>query len=148
MTRFALTARAAIGVLAAIGLLAPAVGPVRANRAATSARAGAGVLIYPEEPNSSLWVKTLDPAQVTDASSMYMVNLLYSGLVKLDGKNNVVPDLAAAMPTISADHKTYTFKLKPNLKFSDGTPVVAADVVSSITRALSKAEAGPSAMLY
>jgi oligopeptide transport system substrate-binding protein len=143
MKSFHATRRLAVAGLAAIGLLVPAIGPVQA----TSTHAGAGVLIYPEQ-NSSLWVRSLDPALVTDANSSYMINLLYSGLVKLDGKNNVVPDLAAAMPSISADRLTYTFKLKPNLKFSDGTPLVASDFVYSITRALSKAEASPNALLY
>jgi peptide/nickel transport system substrate-binding protein/oligopeptide transport system substrate-binding protein len=143
MKGFQATRRLAVAGLAAIGLLVPAIGPVQA----TSTHAGAGVLIYPEL-NSSLWIRSLDPALVTDANSSYMINLLYSGLVKLDGKNNVVPDLAAAMPTISADRLTYTFKLRPNLKFSDGTPLVASDFVSSITRALSKAEGSPNALLY
>ncbi|HXT36917.1 MAG TPA: peptide ABC transporter substrate-binding protein [Chloroflexota bacterium] len=138
------TRRGLIASLAAIALLAPAIGPARA----TPAKGSSGALVYPNEPNSSLWVKTLDPAQVTDAYSIEVINLLYSGLVVLNGNNQVVPDLAAAMPTISADRLTYTFKLKPNLKFSDGTPLVASDFVYSLTRALSKAEASPTAMLY
>ncbi len=146
------TRRAVIALIAATGLLVPAIGPVQAtpasgSPAATRARS-AQVLIYPNEPNSSLWVKSIDPALASDTQSIQVIDLIYSGLVKLDGKNNVVPDLAAAMPTISPDRLTYTFKLKPNLKFSDGTPVVASDVVYSLTRTLSKAEAAPLGMLY
>ncbi|HWI66280.1 MAG TPA: ABC transporter substrate-binding protein, partial [Symbiobacteriaceae bacterium] len=36
--------------------------------------------------------------------------------------------LAAEMPKVSADQKTYTVKLKPGIKWSDGTPITAADV--------------------
>jgi peptide/nickel transport system substrate-binding protein/oligopeptide transport system substrate-binding protein len=147
MAGFLFTRRTIIAAVAACGLLVPAIGPAQAHTAASNAKSSE-VLIYPNEPNSSLWVNTLDPALASDTQSGEAINLLYSGLVKLDGKNNVVPDLAAAMPTVSADHLTYTFKLRPNLKFSDGTPVVASDVVYSITRALSKAEASGLAPTY
>jgi len=142
------TRRAAIALIATAGLLVPAIGPAQAHTSATSAHAGAGVLIYPQEPNTSLWPKNLDPALPTDFDSNQVISLIYSGLVKLNGQNQVVPDLAAAMPTISSDRLTYTFKLRPNLKFSDGTPLVASDFVYSLTRTLSKAEASPLGMLY
>jgi ABC-type transport system substrate-binding protein len=74
--------------------------------------------------------------------------MVYNGLVRLNGNNQVVPDLAASMPTLSPDRRTYTFKLRPHLTFSDGTPLTSADVVASLTRALSKAEASPSSLLY
>ena len=38
-----------------------------------------------------------------------------------------VPGLAEDMPEISADGKTYKFKLREGLKFSDGTPIKASD---------------------
>jgi oligopeptide transport system substrate-binding protein len=142
------TRRAAIAAMTVLGLVVPAIGPVHAQRAATTAKDTPGVLIWPNEPNSSLWVKSLDPAQTEDGNSILVTDLLYSGLVIRDGKNQVVPDLAASMPTISKDHLTYTFKLRPNIKFSDGTPVTASDFVYSLTRALSKAEGSPEAMLY
>src|SRR6185312_251564 len=116
MVGFLFTRRTAIAAVATCGLLVPAIGPAQAHTAASSARSS-NVLVYPNEPNSSLWVNTLDPALASDTQSGEAINLLYSGLVKLDGKNNVVPDLAAEMPTVSADHLTYTFKLRPNLKF-------------------------------
>src|SRR5439155_24573662 len=37
--------------------------------------------------------------------------------------------------TVSADKKTFTFKLRPGVKFSDGKPLTAADIVFSIDRA-------------
>jgi len=38
---------------------------------------------------------------------------------------DVVPDLAAALPTVSKDGLTYTFKIRSDAKFSDGTSVTA-----------------------
>ncbi|HEX4713504.1 MAG TPA: peptide ABC transporter substrate-binding protein, partial [Ktedonobacteraceae bacterium] len=48
----------------------------------------------------------------------------------------VTPQMATY--SISPDNLTYTFHLKPNLKFSDGTPLTANDAAYSIDRALSK----------
>ncbi len=54
------------------------------------------------------------------------------------------PMLAADQPTVSADGKTYTVKLNPQAKFSDGTPVTANDVKYSLTRLLAmSASDGP-----
>ncbi|MDI6651690.1 ABC transporter substrate-binding protein [Gluconobacter japonicus] len=47
---------------------------------------------------------------------------------------DVVPDLAEAMPTISADGLTWTLHLRSGLKFSDGSSVRAEDVVASFRR--------------
>ena len=38
-----------------------------------------------------------------------------------------MPDLALAMPTVSADGTTYTFTLRPNLHYSNGQPVRPQD---------------------
>ncbi len=56
-----------------------------------------------------------------------------SGLFKRSAANSRdwVPDLAASMPTVSANSTQFTVKLKPNLKFADGTPITADDVVFS-----------------
>ncbi len=47
-----------------------------------------------------------------------------------------VRDQLAASHEVSADGLTYTFHLRPNLQFSDGTPLTSQDVVYSINRAL------------
>ncbi|WP_067509249.1 ABC transporter substrate-binding protein [Actinoplanes sp. TFC3] len=44
------------------------------------------------------------------------------------------PDLAASEPEISADKKTYTFKLKAGVKFDDGTPITSKDIKYGIER--------------
>ena len=44
------------------------------------------------------------------------------------------PDAAAGMPVISADGKTYTFTIKPGIKFNDGTTVTAASFKAAMNR--------------
>ncbi|WP_328350361.1 ABC transporter substrate-binding protein [Mycobacterium sp. NBC_00419] len=56
---------------------------------------------------------------------------------------DVVPGLAKDMPEISADGKTYKLTLRPNMKYSDGTPIKASDFTYAIKR-LFKADSGGS----
>jgi peptide/nickel transport system substrate-binding protein/oligopeptide transport system substrate-binding protein len=57
-----------------------------------------------------------------------------------------VVDQLAASHSIAADGTTYTFKLRPNLKFSDGTPLTSADVAYSIDRAFDPATKSQNAL--
>ncbi len=79
---------------------------------------------------------TLDPGVDTDLYSGEAVYALYSGLVELNDKLEVVPQLAASY-SHSSDGLTWTFTLKQGLQFSDGTPLTSQDVAYSIDRALS-----------
>ena len=56
---------------------------------------------------------------------------------------DVVPGLAKGMPEISTDGKTYKLTLRPNMKYSDGTPIRATDFTYAIKR-LFKANSGGS----
>jgi len=102
------------------------------------------VLTFPNVGTQDISV--LDPAQGPDANSAIAVNMIYSGLVKFDKNLNVMPDQATW--TISSDEKTYTFTLKPGIKFSDGTAVTAQTYVYSLTRALLPSVASPIATLF
>ncbi|MGY9049380.1 hypothetical protein P775_03630 [Puniceibacterium antarcticum] len=82
---------------------------------------------------------TLDPQINYTAQFWQLYSATYDGLVafkKADGpeSNTVVPDLAAEMPTVSADGKTYTFTLRKGVKFSNGDDVTTEDVVASLRR--------------
>lgn len=83
-------------------------------------------------------IATFDPALDPDIISAYAITAVFTGLVQLDDNLQVKPQLASNWD-ISPDRLTYTFHLKPNLKFSDGTPLTSADVVYSIDRALDPA---------
>ncbi|MBV8582771.1 MAG: ABC transporter substrate-binding protein, partial [Candidatus Eremiobacteraeota bacterium] len=76
----------------------------------------------------------LDPAVATDGLSLNVSTLIMQGLVAFKpGTFDVVPALASSWTT-SADGKTWTFTLRPNVKFSDGTPVDADAVKFNIDR--------------
>ncbi len=83
-------------------------------------------------------VKTLDPPQITDLYSSQSVQMISAGLVEENDQLQVTGVLASSWD-VSADGLTYTFHLKPNLKFSDGSPLDANAVAYSIDRALSPA---------
>ena len=57
--------------------------------------------------------------------------------------SRLVPDVAAAMPTISRNGKVYTFRVRTNRKFSDGTRITANNFKYSLNRVLKKAMASP-----
>ena len=85
---------------------------------------------------------TLDPALAADSESLLIVRQLFSGLVRLDDNLAVVPDLAAALPEVSADSRTYTFHLRSGLHWPDGRALTATDVAYSLARATDPALAG------
>jgi len=80
-------------------------------------------------------LKTMDPALSTDAPSISGIDLVFTGLVQFNDQLVVQPQLASSYQ-LASDGLTWTFHLRPNLKFSDGTPLTSADVVYSINRAL------------
>ena len=91
---------------------------------------------------------TLDPALVTDVTSATYVVELFGGLVSLDRDLTVVPD-AAREWTVSPDGKTYTFKLRDDVTFSNsGRRVTAADFKYSIERAADPQTDSPTADTY
>lgn len=53
---------------------------------------------------------------------------LYDGLVRFDEEMNPIPDLAESWE-ISEDGTVYTFKLRDDVVFHDGTPMTADDVI-------------------
>ena len=82
---------------------------------------------------------TLDPHINYTSQGWQMYQPIYDGLVtfrKAEGMDGftVVADLAEAMPDVSEDGKTFTFKLRKGIKFSDGQEVGVKDVVASFQR--------------
>lgn len=61
----------------------------------------------------------------------YIINFLHAGLITLDSKHEPKPGLSERWE-ISEDGKTYTFYLKPGLKWNDGQDVKATDIKISI----------------
>src|SRR5258708_18142766 len=73
-------------------------------------------------------ISTFNTLNSGDVNSTQMITLLFDGLQSISAKGDNVPMLAQAAPTISSDQMTFTFKLRPNLKWSDGQPLTADDV--------------------
>jgi oligopeptide transport system substrate-binding protein len=103
----------------------------------TKAPANQQIAILPE--SGILDIPTFDPGLAADISSIAAIDLVFTGLVQLDDNLKVQPQLAASYSQ-GSDGLTWTFHLRPNLKFSDGTPLTSADVAYSINRALLPAE--------
>ena len=57
--------------------------------------------------------------------------------------SQLYPEAATAFPTVSKDGKTYTFHIRPGLKFSDGSPVTAASFQRAWERILSPKMGSP-----
>jgi peptide/nickel transport system substrate-binding protein len=85
------------------------------------------VFARPEE------TETLDPERTTAVSSAEVDYLLYDTLTSLDYDNRVKPGLAEQWQ-ISPDGKTYTFRLRPGVRFPSGRALTAADVKFTLDR--------------
>jgi peptide/nickel transport system substrate-binding protein len=76
----------------------------------------------------------LDPSHQTDGISLTTTQLIFQTLVSFKpGTFEIQPEIADSWTT-SADGKVWTFKLKPGLKFSDGTPLDANAVKFNFDR--------------
>src|SRR3546814_15565536 len=79
-------------------------------------------------------VSTLDPAIGYDWQNWSMIKSLFNGLMDYKpGTNELVPDLAESYE-LADDGRTYTYKLRPGVKFHNGRELTAADVQYSIER--------------
>src|SRR5260370_25724545 len=80
-------------------------------------------------------VGDLDPAHMSAAVDIDIFRNVFSGLYKFDDNLKEIPDIASGPADISADGLTYTFKMRPDGKFSNGDPAKADDFIYSWDRA-------------
>ena len=107
-----------------------------------AASTGSGVLrLYGTDP------LTLDPAVAGDASSNEFVLQIFSGLVTLDNNLQPAADIAKSWK-ISSNGTVYTFTLKQDIKFQDGSAVTANDFKYSWERACNPATGSQTAEAY
>ncbi|MDD2717238.1 MAG: ABC transporter substrate-binding protein [Candidatus Wallbacteria bacterium] len=81
--------------------------------------------------------KTLDPALVDDEYSMQITSLIYNALLKTDQNDRLCGDLAAAWE-VSADKKSISFRLRPNIRCHDGSSFTAEDVRYFYSRVMNR----------
>ncbi len=91
----------------------------------------------------------LDPTTSSSLYTRYVMNAICEKLYDIDAEGNLVPQLAAALPTTSSDGLTVTIPVRTGIRFADGTPLDAAAVVTTLERNLTletstrKSELGP-----
>ena len=73
--------------------------------------------------------KTFNPFNCKDNTSQTMASIMYDGLLSSDPITGQPTPKLAKSYTISPDGKTYTIKLRKGIKWSDGKPITADDVV-------------------
>ncbi len=112
--------------------------------AAAAALLGSALPLQAATPKDTLVVAmafddiiSLDPAETFEISTGEMMGNAYDRLVRYDvnDPSKLLPDLATGW-AVSADGKTYTFTLRPGVKFASGNPLGAEDVVFSLQRAV------------
>ena len=84
----------------------------------------------------------LDPQRNYVSNALNAGRLIYRTLTTFPSKpgeegNKIVPDMATDLGTPSEGGKVWTFTLKDNLKYEDGTPIVAADIKYGVERSFS-----------
>lgn len=130
----------AVGAAVALGLSAP---PSQADE---PKKGGILTFVVPDEPPSS------DGHRETTFALIHPFAPFYSVLIKVDPDNpgsptDFVCDLCTEMPKPTDGGKTYTFKIRQGVKFHDGTPLTANDVVASYEKIIFPPEGTTSARL-
>lgn len=94
--------------------------------------------------------ESLDPAYDYETSGGNVITQVYERLVdyQRDSAEKLRPVLAAEMPTASADGKVYTIKVRPNVKFHDGTTLDGDDIKFSLDRMIQLNDPHSPAWIY
>ncbi len=71
---------------------------------------------------------TIDPINQLNHDAMVLGQTVFENLVEYDVDGVLKPQLAKALPTVSADQKTYTFELRDDVTFHNGKKMTAEDV--------------------
>ncbi len=82
-------------------------------------------------------VETFDPRVSSDSAAERIRQLVFNSLTRKDDKFNPVPDLAERIDP-SPDQRTFTFYLRPKIKFHNGRLLSAADVKYTFETMLAK----------
>jgi oligopeptide transport system substrate-binding protein len=79
--------------------------------------------------------ETLDPQKSDGYQEYWVQSDLFEGLTRVDAHGAIVPGIAESWD-IAADGLTWTFHLRPDLKWSDGAPLTSEDLIWSLRRAV------------
>lgn len=131
---------AGLGLLSLSGCAPARQEPTIPQAAATGATRPGGRLRVARPAASA--AETLDPA--SSLSAYEYLGALYNRLVKLDERGSTVPDLATEWSS-NADVTEWTFRLRGDVRFHDGSAFTARDAIASIAHILDPATASPQA---
>ncbi|PZW29386.1 peptide/nickel transport system substrate-binding protein/oligopeptide transport system substrate-binding protein [Thermosporothrix hazakensis] len=132
-------------VLTMLALLVVACGGSSGNNANTSGKAEDQILVLPIAGVEM--VKSLDPPMIGESNSSSVARKIFTGLVEFDNNLKLKGQLAQEFKQ-EADGVTYTFKLRPNMTFSNGDPLTSKEVVWSLNRALDPKTKAANAVSY
>ncbi|APR07106.1 peptide ABC transporter substrate-binding protein [Lentilactobacillus parabuchneri] len=93
-------------------------------------------------------ISALDPSLITDVGALETVNNSQEGLYRMKSSTEVEPGIAKDIVNPSNNGKTYTFKLRPGLKWSNGDPLTAQDFVYAWRRTVAPSTKSPVAYMY
>jgi len=127
-------------LLAACGGATPAA--TQATTGSEPEKGGEITIVYKDD------LATLDPAIGYDWTNWPAIKLVFDGLLDYDSGTAIQPRIAAALPEVSADGLTYTFKLRQGVKFSNGRELTADDIVYTMTRVLDPKTGSPGAGFF
>lgn len=80
-------------------------------------------------------VTTLDPHVFNTGTNFVLMHQMYETLLNRSADGKLLPLLATEWKMLESDPTIWEFKIRPNVKFHDGTPLTAKDVVFSLNRA-------------
>ncbi len=90
----------------------------------------------------------LDPGLMSGVREVNIAGSLFEGLFAYDAKTGAPVPAGAEKWSASADGKTYTFTLRKNAKWTDGTPVTAKDYMFAWERVLNPKTAAKYSFVY
>lgn len=93
-------------------------------------------------------ISSLDPSMITDVGALGTVNNSEEGLYRMKNSTQVEPGLAEKVVKPTANGTVYTFKLRKNLKWSNGDPITANDFVYSWRRTVNPATKAADSYMY
>lgn len=91
--------------------------------------------------NNGSEVSSLDPQKIEGVPESNIILNLLEGLVETDANGNITPGVAERWE--NSDYRVWTFHLRQNSRWSDGTPVTAGDFVYSWQRLVDPKTASP-----
>jgi len=94
------------------------------------------VIAFNNEP------ETFSPMAATSGRALLYSMSVYDTLLAYDEKLNLIPWMATGLPEFSSDGKTMTFYLKPGLKWHDGQPLTAKDVIFTFQYTVAQSATG------